>query len=201
MFTKKTDGDVRREQPSRPLAAPRQKDTGRTSQMANPSQLSMGTSGSALSVIGDDLTITGNVVSKGEVQIDGVIQGDVHCGTLLVGDHAQITGSVFAEDVIVRGKVLGSVRGSRVTLQDSSHVEGDIYHQSLAIEQGAYFEGKSRRSDEPAISADQVQDATADASLQAAQPPQSPPIQPQQQPAQPLAGYHPPSNKPPRAAE
>lgn len=200
MFTKKTDGDVRREQPTRPVAAPRQTETGRTSQMANPSQLSMGTSGSALSVIGDDLTITGNVVSKGEVQIDGVIQGDVHCGTLLVGDNAQITGSVFAEDVIVRGKVQGSVRGSRVTLQDSSHVEGDIYHQSLAIEQGAFFEGKSRRSDEPAITADQVQDATLDASLQAAQPPQAHPAPPQQ-PAPPLAGYHPPSNKPPRAAE
>jgi cytoskeletal protein CcmA (bactofilin family) len=37
----------------------------------------------------------------------------------------------------------------RVTLQAQSHVEGDIYHQSLAIEQGAYFEGKSRRSDDP----------------------------------------------------
>jgi cytoskeletal protein CcmA (bactofilin family) len=30
-----------------------------------------------------------------------------------------------------------------------SHVEGDIYHQSLALEQGAYFEGRSRRSDDP----------------------------------------------------
>jgi cytoskeletal protein CcmA (bactofilin family) len=37
----------------------------------------------------------------------------------------------------------------RVTLQAQSHVEGDIYHQSLAIEQGAYFEGKSRRTDDP----------------------------------------------------
>jgi cytoskeletal protein CcmA (bactofilin family) len=37
----------------------------------------------------------------------------------------------------------------RVTLQAQSHVEGEIFHQSLAIEQGAYFEGKSRRSDNP----------------------------------------------------
>ena len=36
-----------------------------------------------------------------------------------------------------------------MTLQAQSHVEGDIFHQSLAIEQGAYFEGKSRRSDDP----------------------------------------------------
>ncbi|MGH6734712.1 MAG: bactofilin family protein [Methyloceanibacter sp.] len=101
------------------------------------------------SIIGEDLTITGNVTSKGEIQVDGEIQGDIHCGSLLLGDRSQVMGSVIAEDVVVRGKVVGSVRGLRVTLQAQSHVEGDIFHQSLAIEQGAYFEGKSRRSDDP----------------------------------------------------
>ena len=47
------------------------------------------------------------------------------------------------------GRVTGSIRGLRVTLQSMSHVEGDIYHQSLALEQGAYFEGRSRRCDDP----------------------------------------------------
>jgi cytoskeletal protein CcmA (bactofilin family) len=101
------------------------------------------------SIIGEDLTITGNVASKGEIQVDGEIQGDVHCGSLLLGDKSKVEGSVIAEDVVVRGKVMGSIRGLRVTLQSQSHVEGDIFHQSLAIEQGAYFEGKSRRSDDP----------------------------------------------------
>ncbi len=101
------------------------------------------------SIIGEDLIITGNVDSKGEIQVDGEIRGDVHCGSLLLGDKSTITGSVTAEDIVVRGKVIGAVRGLRVTLQAQSHVEGDIYHQSLAIEQGAYFEGKSRRSDDP----------------------------------------------------
>ena len=60
-----------------------------------------------------------------------------------------MTGSVVAEDVVVRGHLVGSITGLRITLQGQSHVEGDIFHQSLAIEQGAYFEGKSRRSDNP----------------------------------------------------
>ena len=101
------------------------------------------------SIIGEDLTVVGNISSKGEIQVDGQIQGDVHCGSLLLGDKSQITGGVVAEDVVVRGHVIGSIRGLRVTLQSQSHVEGDIFHQSLAIEQGAYFEGKSRRSDNP----------------------------------------------------
>ena len=67
----------------------------------------------------------------------------------LLGDKSQVTGGVAAEDVIVRGHLVGSIRGLRITLQAQSHVEGDIFAQSLAIEQGAYFEGKSRRSDNP----------------------------------------------------
>ncbi len=101
------------------------------------------------SVIGEDLTITGNVVTKGEIQVDGEIQGDVHCGSIMVGEKAAITGGIVADEVTVRGRVTGSIRAFRVSLQSNSHVDGDIFHQSLAIEQGAYFEGKSRRSDDP----------------------------------------------------
>jgi cytoskeletal protein CcmA (bactofilin family) len=58
-------------------------------------------------------------------------------------------GGVAAEDVVVRGRIIGSIRGLRVTLQAQCHVEGDIFHQGITIEQGAYFEGRSRRSDNP----------------------------------------------------
>ena len=105
------------------------------------------------SVIGPDLTINGNLVSKGEVQIDGEVQGDIQGTYVVIGEKARITGSIVAEEIVVRGHVMGSVRGKRVMLQSSSHVEGDIFHQALAIEQGAFFEGKSRRSDDPTAEA------------------------------------------------
>ena len=101
------------------------------------------------SIIGEDLTIRGNVISKGEIQIDGEIEGDIRCGSVLLGDKSRVRGGVAAEDVVVRGHVVGSIRGLRITLQAQSHVEGDLFHQSLALEQGAYFEGKSRHSDDP----------------------------------------------------
>jgi cytoskeletal protein CcmA (bactofilin family) len=101
------------------------------------------------SIIGEDLTIKGNITSKGEIQVDGAVEGDIRCGSLLLGDNSQVTGGVAAEDVVVRGHLVGSIKGLRITLQAQSHVEGDIFHHSLAIEQGAYFEGKSRRSDDP----------------------------------------------------
>lgn len=104
---------------------------------------------SSSSVIGTDLTIVGNLESKGEIHIEGTVQGDVNASRIVVGSAARITGSLVADDIVVQGTVMGSLRGIRVTLQSASKVEGDIFHQSLAIEQGAYFEGKSRRSDNP----------------------------------------------------
>lgn len=105
------------------------------------------------SVIGPDLTITGNLSSEGQVQIDGRVEGDIRGTHIIVGERAHITGGIIAEEVVVRGHVMGSVRGKRVMLQAQSHVEGDIYHKALAIEQGAFFEGKSRRSEDPIAAA------------------------------------------------
>ncbi|MFM1816935.1 MAG: hypothetical protein RLZ98_3630 [Pseudomonadota bacterium] len=102
-----------------------------------------------VSVIGPDLTIMGNLVSQGEVQVDGEIQGDLHGTHILIGENARITGGVIGEEIVIRGHVMGSVRGKNVMLQATSHVEGDVFHQTLGIEQGAYFEGKSRRSEDP----------------------------------------------------
>lgn len=104
---------------------------------------------SSQSQIGADLSVIGNLLSKGEVLIDGEIQGDVHAASVVIGESARITGALVADEVIVRGTVMGSIRGKRVVLQSSSKVEGDIFHSQLVIEQGAFFEGKSRRMDDP----------------------------------------------------
>ncbi len=101
------------------------------------------------STIGEDLQITGDVSSKGEIHLDGQVHGNVTCVALVLGESATLEGNVVAEDVVVRGRLIGSIKALRVTLQSMAHVEGDVYHQSLALEQGAYFEGRSRRSDDP----------------------------------------------------
>ncbi len=116
-----------------------------------------------VSIIGPDLIVSGNLISKGEVQIDGEVQGDTYATHIIIGEKARVTGAAIAEEIIVRGHVMGTVRGKRVMLQTTSHVEGDVHHQSLAIEQGAFFEGKSRRSEDPlaGISRPDVQSAPA----------------------------------------
>ena len=108
----------------------------------NPSSLS-------ISTIGDELTIIGNVTSKGELHVNGQLQGDVHCVALVVGKNAKVEGNVVAEDVLIGGRLIGSIRALTVTLQANSHVEGYVFHNSLSLEQGSHFEGDSRPSDDP----------------------------------------------------
>jgi cytoskeletal protein CcmA (bactofilin family) len=101
------------------------------------------------SVIDAWLTITGNLQSEGEVQVDGQIHGDIRCAHLTVGRDAMVNGNITAEEVVVRGKVTGTIRANRVILQDSAHVESEIFHKKLSIEEGACFEGMSRRREDP----------------------------------------------------
>jgi cytoskeletal protein CcmA (bactofilin family) len=101
------------------------------------------------SVIDAWLRINGNLESEGEVQVDGQIQGDIRCAHLTVGRDALVNGNITADEVVVRGKVMGCIRGNRVILQDCAHVESEVFHKKLSIEEGACFEGTSRRCDDP----------------------------------------------------
>jgi cytoskeletal protein CcmA (bactofilin family) len=112
------------------------------------------------SVLGPDLTITGNIIAKGEAQIDGEIHGDVHGTYVIVGAKGRITGGIVAEEIVVCGQVMGSIRATHVMLQASSHVEADISYESLVIERDASFEGRSQRLHTP--TSDSVAPASAE---------------------------------------
>lgn len=103
----------------------------------------------APSILSADLTITGSISSEGEVQLDGVVEGDVRAGSLSIGEEATVKGEVIAESVVIRGRVEGSVRARQVQLAATARIEGDIIHATLAVESGAYFDGHCRRSSDP----------------------------------------------------
>lgn len=94
--------------------------------------------------LSEELVITGNIASKGDLHLHGQLKGDVHCHNLLVGEAAKIQGNVIADEVVVQGTVIGAVRASGVVLRAKCYVEGEVVCQRLTIEQGATFEGESR---------------------------------------------------------
>jgi len=101
------------------------------------------------SVISTDLKVEGNLITSGDIQVEGQIEGDIRAHLLTVGQSAQISGEVIADDIVVHGHVKGRVRGLKVRLTSSAQVEGDIIHKTIAIESGAHFEGSVQRAEDP----------------------------------------------------
>lgn len=101
------------------------------------------------SIISSDMTVIGTLNATGDIQIDGKVEGDINTNSLTIGEKAVVNGEVRAEEAIVRGHVIGSIRARKVHLASTSHVEGDILHHALAVETGAFFEGNCRHSDDP----------------------------------------------------
>ncbi len=97
------------------------------------------------SLLSTGLTVTGNLHSDGEIQIDGRVEGSIHSDVLIVGETAQVKGEITAESVRVHGHVTGQIKATSVSLAKTAQVLGDILHGNLAIEQGAFLEGHCRR--------------------------------------------------------
>lgn len=105
--------------------------------------------GGGPSIISPDLKVIGNLLTEGDLQIEGTVEGDIRANLLTIGEHATIRGEVVAEDVVVNGLVVGRIRGQKVRLTSTGRVEGDILHKTIAIEAGAHFEGSVHRSEDP----------------------------------------------------
>jgi cytoskeletal protein CcmA (bactofilin family) len=94
------------------------------------------------SVISPGLTVKGNLESVGEIQIDGDVEGDIKGKSIVVGEGAAVKGSVLGDSVTVAGTVEGKVEGMTVNIQKTARLTGDIIHQALEIESGAYVDGR-----------------------------------------------------------
>lgn len=99
----------------------------------------------APSLLGTDLTITGDIVSEGDLQIDGKVIGDIKSVSLTVGEKAQIKGEIVCDKALIHGAVSGRVTAKDVYLSKSAKIVGDIHHDLVAIERGAFVDGQIRR--------------------------------------------------------
>lgn len=102
------------------------------------------TSVAAETVVGHSVKIEGDLVSEGDIKVDGIVSGSVRTSkSLFIGPTAKIEADVEAGSVTVAGNVAGNVKARDVVvILQTGSVTGDINCKSLAIEEGAYFVGK-----------------------------------------------------------
>jgi cytoskeletal protein CcmA (bactofilin family) len=105
------------------------------------------------SVIGPGFVLEGNAITircRGALRVDGNIHADLHTTWLTVGKDAVISGAIAAEQVDVYGQVRGAIRARHLVLHSTAEVEGDLVSHELTVEQGASFDGRSRKAKDPA---------------------------------------------------
>jgi cytoskeletal protein CcmA (bactofilin family) len=102
-----------------------------------------------VSILGPGISFMGNIVCTGPLQIFGRVKGDIHASNLVIGKDAQVEGNIIAQEVVINGAFKGTVHGNSVKLQGGAVVDGEILNRSLIVEQGAQFEGVSRRLETP----------------------------------------------------
>jgi cytoskeletal protein CcmA (bactofilin family) len=95
-----------------------------------------------ISFISADLSVTGDLVSPGDLQIDGCVEGNIRCQSLTIGPSASVTGNIIVEDVLILGVLNGGVEARSVTLGKTAQITGDILHETIAIEAGAVLDGR-----------------------------------------------------------
>jgi cytoskeletal protein CcmA (bactofilin family) len=101
------------------------------------------------SIITEDVVIEGSLISGGELQIDGTVNGDVRAHAIVIDSQGVVHGEVIAEEVLVRGRIIGPIRGIHVHVYAGGHVQGDVINETISVDNGAYIDGTIRRSDDP----------------------------------------------------
>ncbi|MBO6515866.1 MAG: polymer-forming cytoskeletal protein [Bacteroidia bacterium] len=98
----------------------------------------------SINVIGSDTTIEGDIVSQGDVRIDGTLIGSIKTSSKLVlGVSGKIEGNIVAKSADISGKVQGNAEVSEILyLKSTSRIFGDILTDKLVVESGGEFNGK-----------------------------------------------------------
>jgi cytoskeletal protein CcmA (bactofilin family) len=98
------------------------------------------------SIIAGDMDILGNLISDGTVDIEGCVQGNVKGQTVFIRKGGRVLGDVQGEVLHIHGQVKGLVKARDVHLYATCRVEGTIMHELLSIEDGAFVDGKFKRT-------------------------------------------------------
>ena len=97
---------------------------------------------STFSVLGGDIAIKGNISASADLHVDGKVEGDIACTTLVQGESSDIAGNVQAETARLAGVVRGSITARDLVVLKTARIHGDVHYDALTIEQGAQVDGR-----------------------------------------------------------
>ncbi|MFQ5888521.1 MAG: polymer-forming cytoskeletal protein [Gemmatimonadota bacterium] len=111
--------------------------------------------GDVVSIVGPGMKIVGDCSSDGTIRVEGRVEGSVKAAkSVVVGKDGAVIGDIVTQDAIIAGHVNGSIQAeSRVELQATCRIEGDIRSRRVKLDEGGRVDGKLHMGAEPAPTA------------------------------------------------
>ena len=100
-------------------------------------------SSSAVNAIGQGSTIKGDIITEGDLRIDGTLTGSINTkGRLVLGETGLVEGEVVCQNALIAGTLKAKIQVHELlSLKATANLIGDIFTNKLAIEPGANFTG------------------------------------------------------------
>ena len=102
-----------------------------------------------ISIIGPGMKVTGDLETEGTVRIEGRVEGNVRAGKAVVlGKDGTVEGTILTQDAVISGRLVGTLTAeSRLELQASSRIDGEIHARRMQLEEGAILNGTVNMGD------------------------------------------------------
>ena len=97
---------------------------------------------SGRSLIGPDVTIRGDIIATGTVEVMGVVEGKIDAHAIILGQNGCIHGSLSADTVELRGEMEGRISCLTLALRATAQVKADVSYRSFSVESGAEINGR-----------------------------------------------------------
>ena len=107
-----------------------------------------------ISIIGPGMKVVGDCDSDGAVRVEGSVKGNIRAGkAVVVGKDGRVEGDIFTQDAVIAGVVTGTLRAeSRLEVQASSRIEGEVIAARMQLEEGAMLNGTIQMGSEVDLS-------------------------------------------------
>jgi len=98
---------------------------------------------SVVNAIGQGSTIKGDIITEGDLRIDGTLTGSINTkGRLVLGETGLVEGEVICQNALIAGTLKAKIQVHELlSLKATANLVGDIITNKLAIEPGANFTG------------------------------------------------------------
>ena len=97
------------------------------------------------SILANSINLRGSITCKGELQIEGRINGNITGEKVVLGADSNMEGTLSADEIVISGKFKGKIKGKSIRLDSGASVDAEIHYDVLAIEDGSTINGTVKK--------------------------------------------------------